>query len=61
MESLAVIPSLHGECVNLKIPQQQLQLPINCSKGFGRPVVDILARVTFGTATISKELLFRST
>ena len=55
MKALAAVPFFHGECVNLAISQQQLQLFIMHSKFFQ------IARMTFGTVTFSKELLFRST
>ena len=41
MKTLAVIPSLHGEYVNVTISHQQLQLFINYSKGSREEIVDI--------------------
>ena len=41
MKTLAVIPSLHGECVNMTILHQQLQSFINYSEGFRREIEDI--------------------
>ena len=40
-KALAAIPFFHGECVNLTISQQQLQLFIKYSKYFRRTIVDI--------------------
>ena len=40
-KTLTVIPSFHGECVNLTISQQQLQLFNNYSKRLRRPMVEI--------------------
>ena len=40
-KALAAIPFFHGECVNVTISQQQLQLFMQYSKSFRRAIVDI--------------------
>ena len=56
------IPFFHGECVNLAVSRQQLQLFIKHSKSFRGVIVDIwTCKGGFGTATFSKELLVWST
>ena len=61
-KAFAEFPFFHGECINLTISQQQLQLFINyCNFLEEQLYTFALTRVTFGKAAFSKELLFRST
>ena len=62
-KAFAEFPFFHGECINLTISQQQLQLFINYCNFFRRAIVNICTyKGDFRKSCfLQRELLFRST